>query len=164
MTSIPTWSRHQRRPEADIVRTASAIDGHGILMAPVAVLMSTRVVQMLRDIPLREAQKVADRYDFNCFPVVMPEGPLVGMLTKGDLLRAARAAATDGSVWDQPVTAWMAHGVLALRPQDSVVTAAELMIESRLRSLPVIDDADCVVGMVSRNDLIQALKPGEPQP
>ena len=58
--------------------TERAIDERGILAAPVAVLMSTRVVQMLRDIPLREAQKVANRYDFNCFPVVVPEGRLVG--------------------------------------------------------------------------------------
>lgn len=144
--------------------TERAIDERGILAAPVAVLMSTRVVQMLRDIPLREAQKVANRYDFNCFPVVVPEGRLVGMLTKGDLLRAARAAALDRAVWDQPVVTWMAHGVLALRPQDSVATAVELMVESKLRSLPVIDNDDCVVGMVSRNDLIQALKPGDPQP
>ena len=144
-------------------RTERAIDEQGILTAPVAVLMSTRVVQMLRDIPLREAQKVTDRYDFNCFPVVVPDGRLVGVLTKGDPLRAARAAAADPSVWDQPVASWMAHGVLALRPQDSVAVAAELMIESRLRSLPVIDDADCVVGMVSRNDLIQALKPEGPR-
>ena len=141
-------------------RTERGTEPQGILKAPVAVLMATRVVQMLRDIPLREAQKLTDRYDFNCFPVVAPEGRLVGVLSKGDLLRAARQAAIDPSVWDQPVVAWMAHGVLALRPQDSVAVAAELMIESGRRSLPVIDDDDCVAGMVSRNDLIQALKPG----
>ena len=147
-----------------MIRTERGIEQQGILKAPVAVLMSTRVVQMLRDIPLREAQKVTDRYDFNCFPVVGPEGRLVGVLSKGDLLRAAREAAIDRSVWDQPVATWMAHGVLALRPQDSVAIAAELMIESGRRSLPVIDDDDYVVGMVSRNDLIQALKPGNPHP
>ena len=147
-----------------MLRTERGIDQPGILKAPVAVLMSTRVVQMLRDIPLREAQRLTDRYDFNCFPVVAPEGRLVGVLSKGDLLRAARDAAMDRSVWDQPVARWMAHGVLALRPQDSVVNAAELMIESGRRSLPVIDDDDCVVGMVSRNDLIQALEPGDPEP
>ena len=147
-----------------MIRTEHHIEQQGILKAPVAVLMSTRVVQMLRDIPLREAQKVTDRYDFNCFPVVAPEGRLVGVLSKGDLLRAACAAAVDRSVWDQPVVTWMAHGVLALRPQDSVAVAAELMIDSGRRSLPVIDSDDCVVGMVSRNDLIQALKPGHPEP
>ena len=146
-----------------MIRTESGIEQQGILKAPVAVLMSTRVVQMLRDIPLREAQKLTDRYDFNCFPVVAPEGRLVGVLSKGDLLRAAREAAIDRGVWDQPVVTWMAHGVLALRPQDSVAIAAELMIESGRRSLPVIDDDDCVVGMVSRSNLIQALEPGNPQ-
>lgn len=140
-------------------RAKQASVGRGVLMAPVALLMSTRVVQVLRDIPLREAQKVTARYDYNSFPVVLPDGRLVGVLTKGDLLRAARAAVTDASVWDQPVAAWMAHGVLALRTHDSVVVAVELMIESNLRSLPVIGGDDRVVGMVSRRDLIEALEP-----
>ena len=142
-----------------MIRTEQVSAAVGILTAPVAVLMSTRVVEILRDIPLGEAEKVAGRYDYNSFPVVVPDGRLVGMLTKGDLLRAARAAAADASVWAQPVSAWMAHGVLALRPQDAVAVAVELMIESNLRSLPVIDDDDRVVGMVSRRDLVDALQP-----
>ncbi len=144
----------RRMPRARLVSV-----GPGVLAAPVAVVMSTRVVQVLRDIPLREAQKMTARYDFNSFPVVVPDGRLVGVLTKGDLLRAARAAVTDASVWDQPVARWMAHGVLALRTQDSVAAAVEHMIESHLRSLPVIDGDDRVVGMVSRRDLIEALEP-----
>lgn len=143
-----------------MVAAERASGNEGGLKAPVAAVMSTRVVQLLRDIPLREARMLAARYDYNSFPVVMPEGRLVGLLTKGDLLRAVRAAATDGAVWDQPVSAWMAHGVLALRTRDSVAMAVELMVESNLRSLPVIDVDDHVVGMVSRHDLIQALDPG----
>jgi CBS-domain-containing membrane protein len=53
----------------------------------------------------------------------------------------------------------MAHGVLALRPMDSLRSAMQYMTESELRSLPVID-AECrVLGMVSRNDLTVAIAP-----
>jgi CBS-domain-containing membrane protein len=64
----------------------------------------------------------------------------------------------DPTVWQQPVTRWMAHGVLALRPSDSLETAVTHMVESGLRSLPVIDDSGHVVGIVSRNDLMTAIE------
>jgi CBS-domain-containing membrane protein len=52
-----------------------------------------------------------------------------------------------------------AHGVLALRPMDSLRAAVEYMTESKLRSLPVIDSECRVLGMVSRNDLMVAIAP-----
>ena len=130
------------------------------LMAPVETVMSTRVVLVLEDIPMSEVCAIAVQYDYNGFPVVTQEGRLVGIITKGDLLRTARRALEDPEVWQQPVSRWMAHGVLALRPEDSLETAVEHMVDSGLRSLPVIDDAGRVVGMVSRNDLMTAIPGG----
>jgi CBS domain-containing protein len=82
------------------------------------------------------------------------------MITKGDLLRVVLAAAADPGVWGQPVARWMAHGVLALRARDSIQTAAGHLVESGLRSLPVIDDDGQVLGMVSRNDVMGAIGGG----
>lgn len=129
------------------------------LMVPVDSVMTRRIVQIIEQIPMSEVRNIAAKYDFNGFPVVTTDGRLVGMITKGDLLRAARAALDDPSVWRQPVSRFMAHGVLALRPTDSVVSAVQNMTESKLRSLPVIDSACRVVGMVSRNDLMAAIAP-----
>ena len=51
------------------------------------------------------------------------------------------------------------HGTLALRPRDSRASAVEYLTESKLRSLPVVDDEQRVLGMVSRNDLMDAIAP-----
>lgn len=130
------------------------------LLTTVESVMTTRVVMILEDIPMAEVRAIATGYDHNGFPVVTREGRLVGMVTKGDLLRALRAGLGDPNVWLQPVSRWMAHGVLALRPKDSVETAVSLMVDSGLRSLPVIDGEGKVVGIVSRNDLMGALEGG----
>ncbi len=127
------------------------------LKASVETVMTRRVVMMLEDIPMSEARAIAVQYDYNGFPVVTREGRLVGMITKGDLLRATLAAVADPGVWGQPVSSWMAHGLLALRPEDSLRTAVEGMVDSGLRSVPVIDDGDRVIGVVSRNDLMTAI-------
>ena len=128
------------------------------LSIPVDRVMTRRVVMILEEIPMAEVRAVATRYDYNGFPVVSQGGRLVGMVTKGDLLRAVRASLSDPDVWQEPVSRWMAHGVLALRSTDSVETAIGLMVESGFRSLPVIDDDGMAVGIVSRNDLMQAVE------
>ena len=128
------------------------------LVSPVETVMSRQVVLIRDQIPMSEVRSVVGRYDYNGFPIITIDGRLVGMITKGDLLRAVQAALSDPSVWDQPVTRWMAHGVLALRPADSLETAVTHMVESRLRSLPVIDDEARVVGILSRNDLMVAVE------
>jgi len=129
------------------------------LTLPVETVMTRRIVQIIEQIPMSEVRNIAAKYDYNGYPVVTTDGRLVGMITKGDLLRVACAALEDPAVWREPVSRFMAHGVLALRPTDSLVSAVQHMTESKLRSLPVIDSACRVVGMVSRNDLMVAIAP-----
>ncbi|HXJ83016.1 MAG TPA: CBS domain-containing protein [Candidatus Methylomirabilis sp.] len=128
-----------------------------LLSGRVEKVMSRSVVLMLEGVPMAEARAIAVQYDYNGFPIVTQEGRLVGILTKGDLLRAARATLEGPGVWQDSVARWMAHGVLALRAGDSLATAVDLMVESGLRSLPVIDDRGLVIGIVSRNDLMAAI-------
>jgi CBS domain-containing protein len=129
------------------------------LSLAVESVMTRRIVQVIEQIPMAEVRNVAAKHDYNGFPVVTPEGRLVGMITKGDLLRVACGAADNPAVWQTPVSRFMAHGVLALRPTDTLASAVQYMTESKLRSLPVIDAESRVVGMVSRNDLMLAIAP-----
>ena len=127
---------------------------------PIQSMMTTRAVTILEDVSMAEARVIAVRNDYNGFPVVTPAGRLVGIVTKGDFLRAARAGLKDPEAWRQPVWRWMAHGVLALRPADTVEAAIALMTDSGFRSLPVIDEDARVIGMVSRQDLMATLDGG----
>lgn len=121
----------------------------------VGAVMTRRVVLILEDIPMTEVRAIVTRYGYNGFPVVTAEGRLVGMITKGDLLRVLLAARAEPGVWADPVSRRMAHGVLALRQHDSIETAAALMVDAGLRSLPVIDDDARVVGILSRGDVME---------
>ncbi|HET8533519.1 MAG TPA: CBS domain-containing protein [Methylomirabilota bacterium] len=132
------------------------------LLLPVETVMTRRIVQIIEWVPMSEVRRIAATYGYNGFPVVTPEGRLVGMITKGDLLRAACAALADPEIWRAPVSRFMACEVLALRPMDSMASAVQHMAESKLRSLPVIDADRRVVGMVSRNDLMVAILPESP--
>ena len=69
------------------------------LAVPVETVMTRRIVQILEQIPMSEVRNIAAKYDYNGFPVVTQDGRLVGMVTKGDLLRVACAALDDPEVW-----------------------------------------------------------------
>jgi CBS domain-containing protein len=121
-------------------------------------VMTRRVVLVPEDIPMSEVATISSRYDYNGFPIVSRDGRLVGAITKGDLLRATRESFQRTGMWDEPVSRWMAHGMVALRPTDSLEVAISLMVDYGLRSLPVIDADARVVGVVSRQDLLRALE------
>jgi CBS domain-containing protein len=107
-----------------------------------------------------------DRHDFNAFPVVDGEGVLRGLLTKLDLLRLFRPDETGripelAEVGDRRVNELMRHGVVTVEPDDSVSVAADLMVVTGLRSLPVVNRSTglpVLLGMVSRGDLLRALR------
>ena len=131
------------------------------LTSPVECVMAHPVVMIFEEIPMAEVRTIATRYDYNGFPVTTHEGRLVGIITKGDLLRVLQASLVNPDVWQDPASRWMAHGLVALRPTDSLETAIALLVEFGLRSVPVIDDESRVIGMVSRNDLINAVDAGK---
>jgi CBS domain-containing protein len=104
-------------------------------------------------------------YDFNAFPVVNEAGILLGIVTKLDLLRIfrhdrARLFPSLSDLWAECVEDIMRRRVVTLGPRDSVTTAIDRMLSSKLRSLPVVErrgGKDLLVGIVSRGDLISSL-------
>jgi CBS domain-containing protein len=108
-----------------------------------------------------------DRRDFNAIPVVDGGGVLVGIVTKLDVLRALRPTPdgefpTPDAVTSQRVDSIMRTGVVTVEPEDPVLEAADLMVETRLRSLPVVrrlhGSARRLVGIVSQGDLLRGLR------
>lgn len=89
--------------------------------------------------------------DIGCLPVVDGGGQVVGVITDRDI---CMAALTRGQLLpDIPVSVAMAKEVLSCSPDASLVDAEEIMRSGQVRRLPVIDSADCLVGIVSLNDL-----------
>lgn len=55
----------------------------------------------------------------------------------------------------------MRRGVVCVEPEDPVVVAADLMVETHLRSLPVVQrksGGPVLIGMVSQGDLLRGLR------
>ena len=138
-------------------------------------VMTTKVVTVRPNTPIREVAKLMIDCRVSGLPVVDDSGRLMGMVTDGDLYRRAELA-TDkqrhswleifGLYSGEPNDYVAAHGrtvsdvmttdVVGVAPETSLRQIADLFETRRFRRVPVILDG-MVVGIVSRANLVQAL-------
>lgn len=133
---------------------------------PVHEIMSVAPVTVRESTTADELLELFDRHDYNALPVTDDAGRLVGIVTKLDLLRALRprldlALPDLATIGATSVAHIMRPGVITIEGEDPIGAAADLMLETELRSVPVVrrgSGAPELVGMVSRGDVIRGLR------
>jgi CBS domain-containing protein len=117
----------------------------------VAQLMTSDVKSCPPEDTLTRAAQIMWDNDCGCVPVVDDESRVVGIITDRDL---AMAAYTQGRPLSQiSVKDAMAHVVHCCRPDDPISVAERIMRVNQIRRLPVTDEQDHLVGILSLNDL-----------
>ena len=79
------------------------------------------------------------------------DGKLAGIFTERDLV--LRIVGAEGAL-DQPVSEWMTPDPDRVREQDPVYSAIRLMRRRGYRNVPVVDEADQVIGCVRHKDMV----------
>ena len=134
---------------------------------PVARIMTETVVVIEIDRPVSEALECFFQYPIHHLPVVR-EGKLVGMLSSADVMKldffvpksADRARYLDEHLTIEQL---MRNPVVCVKTQQSMADAAEMLIECGAHALPIVDDHDRVLGIVSTTDIIRSLMHGPPR-
>ena len=112
-------------------------------------VMTRDVVTITPDQTVQEAASFMLDSDAGSIPVT--EGSrLIGMITDRDI--AVRGVAK-GHGPDTPVRDLMSSGLICAHIDDNVEAVAAKMSEAQVRRLPVIDQSDNLVGIVSLGDL-----------
>ena len=124
--------------------------------------MTRTVTTVTRQTTLRELEALFEKHDFNSFPV-LEEGKMLGIVTKFDFLRAF--AFTTGQLvphYDElmrrPVAEMMTDAVVHVESTAPLTRVLHLMVRLENRSFPVIGPDRQLVGIISREDVIRALK------
>ncbi|MEN8183823.1 MAG: CBS domain-containing protein [Myxococcota bacterium] len=125
-------------------------------------VMSAPAVTLEPSASLAEAEAFFEKHDFNGLPVVDPEGALVGFVTKLDLLRAFRFSDEHvfppyEEIMKRPVSSVMTRDPVTTTPRAPLTRVLERMLQTRNKSLPVLD-GETVVGVVAREDLLHGLR------
>ncbi|WP_328980298.1 CBS domain-containing protein [Streptomyces canus] len=141
----------------------------------VGSVMTTDVVRATYGTPFKEVARLLAAHRISGLPVVDEDDKVIGVISETDLV--ARQAATPGPYEPRRRFAFpgltraarrqaaKAHartaGRLMTEPpvtahaDDTVVEAARTMAEHQVERLPVLDEADRLVGIVTRRDLLQ---------
>ncbi|MER5770576.1 CBS domain-containing protein [Streptomyces sp. NPDC001985] len=116
----------------------------------VADLMTPTAVSVQRGTAFKEIARLLDEYGITAVPVVDEDERPVGVVSEADLLRRQTSRTTASTA-----EGLMSSPAIVAEPQWSVVRAARVMEEYRIKRLPVVDGSGRLTGVVSRSDLLQ---------
>lgn len=114
-------------------------------------VMSTDVVEAELTEPLNEAVFRMVERNVGCI-VVRDGGLVVGIVTKGDVLRKAFLLGLDAR--EVSVKVAMSRPVITIDPDSTIEDASKLMTEKGVSKLPVLNDGK-LVGVITSTDIIR---------
>ena len=123
--------------------------------------MTTPIISVAPNTLITEAHQVMKRNNIRRLPI-MDGTKLVGIVTIGDIREASPSDATTLSIWELnylwsqlKVENVMSKKVVTVNADDPMITAARVMLESKVSGLPVLDTQGKVVGIVTESDVFR---------
>jgi CBS domain-containing protein len=128
----------------------------------VADHMTRDVKTVTRGISLRELGALFEKDDFNSYPVE-ETSQVVGLVSKFDYLACfiftpAHMIPRYDDLMKRTVADIMTSEFIYVGEDTKLTRVLQLMVDHRLRSVPVIDSDQRLAGMISRKDVMRALQ------
>jgi acetoin utilization protein AcuB len=123
--------------------------------------MTRDVVTIIPDTTLPDAHRLMDEKGIRRLPV-LKDGRLVGIVTRGDVRGAEPSSATSLSIWELhyllaklTITEVMTRNPITISQDATIGEAAQVMLDSRISGLPVVDSGGKVVGVITESDIFR---------
>jgi CBS domain-containing protein len=130
-------------------------------------VMTTPAITVGLNTPIKEALAILDEHAITALPVVGGHDRVVGVVSEADLIRdgiqpdfrrhLAFAPAEMRTLPPHTVGEVMSWHPVTVSSDADLAEAIELMTSTTVKSLPVVDDDQRVVGVVSRRDVVHVL-------
>lgn len=115
--------------------------------------MTSPVLTLGSETPVDEAAGAMVEAGIKSLVVIDGDCRPVGILTSTDVLRVVAAGATD----EATVADYMTTDIVTTGPDATLGEVATLLLEEGINHLPVTDESDETVGMLSKTDLTEQL-------
>jgi len=130
-------------------------------------LMTHDPIAVRPDTSVKDALRLLDDNSITMLPVVSAKGRVRGVVSEADLIRdlvdrdprAQERPRIEGRTLDRPrvVADVMSNRALTVRPETEVAVAVDIATSTGVKSLPVVDAQDRLVGVLSRRDVVRML-------
>jgi CBS domain-containing protein len=124
--------------------------------------MTPNPITIHEDAALPDAHALMKEYGVRRLPVLDGHHKLVGILSQTDVREAQPSDATSLSIYELnyllaklQVKRIMSHPVITLHPDDSVGKAAEIMLDRKIGGIPVVNDHQQLVGIITESDIFR---------
>ena len=126
-------------------------------------IMSRQAQSCRPEDTLERAAQLMWSADCGCIPVCVGDGAhrVAGMITDRDICMSALFQGK--TLKDMRVESAMSKSVETCRSSDSLAQAEKTMRSARVRRLPVLDEHDSLVGMISLADLAREAASEQPK-
>ena len=135
---------------------------HKFLEATAGQYMTPSVRSVARDTTMHELKKLFDDADFNAFPVC-EGGDVIGLVTKFDFLKCFaftpnRMVPGYDELLSRTVVDVMTPEFIYVDPATKLTRVLQLMVDHRMKSIPVLDPEQRLAGIIAREDVMRALQ------
>lgn len=127
-------------------------------------IMTSPVVTLTPETPLEKAWELIRDQRFRHMPVLSTEKKLVGILSDRDILREsshtyglASALSEEEPLEKKTVSQLMKTKVLTAGPNTEIRKIVRAMFVERIGAMPIVDNEDLLVGIITRSDILRAL-------
>jgi CBS-domain-containing membrane protein len=134
---------------------------HRFLEATAGQFMTRTVKTVTRDTSMRELQRMFDEDGFNYYPVREGED-IVGVVSNFDFLKCfafspSRMVPAYDELLSRTVADIMTPEFIYVDPGTKLTRVLQLMVDHRMKSVPVLDAHQRLAGIISREDIMRAV-------
>lgn len=134
---------------------------HRFLEATAGQFMTRTVKTVMRDTTMRQLQKMFDEDGFNYYPVREGED-IVGVVSNFDFLKCfafnpGRMVPAYDDLLSRTVADVMTPEFIYVDPATKLTRVLQLMVDHRMKSVPVLDAQHRLAGIIAREDIMRAL-------
>ena len=135
---------------------------YGFVGCAARQFMTRTVITVNRQTTMRELAALFEKHDFNAFPV-MEDGKLCGIISKFDFLHAFAFTTSQvvphySELMNRTTAEVMTEAVVHVDRASPLTRVLQLMVGLKTRSFPVMSADGQLEGMISREDVMRALK------
>ena len=141
----------------------------------ISEFMNTNVITIPNNATLKQAVEVMIKSKTNGLVVINESNKVAGILSSWDIIQHIvpdyleedmhLASFESGDVLIQrtketandPIAKFMTAKVHTVKPQETLMEAAAILSEFRIRQLPVVDDNGVLIGYINRTDIKEAI-------
>jgi len=125
--------------------------------------MTEKPYTITKDVVISKAVEIMRKNHFHRLPVVDDQGKLIGLVTGGLVKEKSGASSTSLSIYElnyllskTEVQDIMITDVKTISQDVFVEVAAQTMLENEISVLPVVDEKNKVIGIITDKDIFQA--------